>query len=153
MPSLSIRPVTFAEIEKSPAAPRLFAEYAAESAITELGTPKPDAAYYASLEAGGALFGFGAFLDDELVGFFMLLVAHVPHWQLPIASSESFFVAKDHRKSGAGMKLLHAAETKSAEVGAAGPFISAPVGSVLEQVMRGIGYRPTNSVFFQGAVT
>ena len=79
MPSLSIRPVTFAEIEKSPAAPRLFAEYAAESAITELGTPKPDAAYYASLEAGGALFGFGAFLDDELVGFFMLLVAHVPH--------------------------------------------------------------------------
>ena len=149
--SMEIRPITFAQIEQSPAAPQLFAEYAAESAIAELGTPHPNAAYYAQLEAAGSLFGFGAFVDDELAGFFMLLVAHVPHWQFPTATAESFFVSKAHRKSGAGLKLLRAAETKAKEAGAAGLFISAPVGSVLERVMQGTGYRQTNSVFFKGA--
>ena len=66
------------------------------------------------------------------------------------AITESFFVAKVHRDSGAGLKLLRAAEQKARALGSPGLLVSAPFGGTLVQVLPRAGYTETNRVFFKG---
>jgi GNAT superfamily N-acetyltransferase len=86
-----------------------------------------------------------------MVGFLVLLVSVVPHFGVTIATTESFFVARAARKSGAGLMLRNEAERIARGIGAVGLFISAPVGSRLAEVMgKTKGWRETNRVFFRG---
>jgi GNAT superfamily N-acetyltransferase len=71
----------------------------------------------------------------------------IPHYGVAIAVTESFFVGKEYRKSGAGLKLLRAAEAHAE--GAPGLLVSAPVGGTLAEVLPHLGYRETNRVFFK----
>ena len=79
-----------------------------------------------------------------------LLVPVLPHFGRKVGVSESYFVAAEYRKTGAGLRLLHAAEEAAREAGAVGVLVSAPTGGILERVMPGVGYRETNRVFFKG---
>jgi GNAT superfamily N-acetyltransferase len=128
----------------------LVAEYAAESSIDGLPTPKPHEPSYLRLERAGIMHVLIALVDGAVVGFLVLLVNMNPHYGEKLAVIESFFVGKAHRKSGAGGRLLRRAEEIGRERGAIGLLLSAPVNSVLARIMeQGKRYRETNRVFFR----
>jgi GNAT superfamily N-acetyltransferase len=147
MENLTIRHCTFDEIERMPTIDALIAEYAAESSHNELPDAGAQWAHYKALEQAGAMTAIGAFKGDELVGFICVLASRVPHYGHSLAVTESFFVAKAHRKGGVGVKLLKAAEERAREVGATCLMVSAPAGGTLERVMPRMGYRHSNTVF------
>lgn len=147
--SLVIRKCTIDEIESSANFTGLLDEYAAESSIGGLPHPCAKMQMYKDLETVGAITPVGAFIHNELVGFITVLSPVMPHYSVRVAVGESFFVAKEHRKSGAGLKLLRAAELYAKETGACGLLISTPFGGNLAQVMPHVGYAETNRVFFK----
>lgn len=146
---ISIRRSRFAELESAANFAEQTAEYAAESAIEGLPPPAAHFQTYRMMEAAGAMHVLGAYRGADLIGFIILLVSMNPHYGLPLAVTESFFVAHIDRKSGAGLKLLRAAEDLAAKLGAQGLLVSAPAGGRLADVMPGAGYRETNRVFFR----
>ena len=150
MESLSIRPCTVEQFAAANNLEELFAEYANESAIAGMGQCNVQMDIYRQMEAAGMLHPIAAYQGDEMVGFIALLISPVPHYGQLVGTTESFFVAKKARAGGTGIKLLRAAEDKARELGAAGVFVSAPVGSRLAAVMPHVGYRQTNEVFFRG---
>ncbi len=149
-PMLTVEPCPVAAIRHAATFPHLAAEYEAEALIDGMPSPLPDWDHYEKLEAAGQVHAFGAAIDGALVGFLGLLVAKVPRYAAPIATCESFFVAKAHRTTGAGLKLLAAAEAKARERGAPGMLVSAPSGGPLAEVLPRRGYAETNRVFFKG---
>jgi|HubBroStandDraft_5_1064220.scaffolds.fasta_scaffold237774_2 GNAT superfamily N-acetyltransferase len=146
---LVVGPATVAEIEAAPTIAGLFAEYADESLVKGLPAPSAKWGVYRGLEAGGLLFPYAATLAGELVGFITVLVSLLPRYSQPLAVAESFFVAGAHRKTGAGVRLLRAAETKARELGAPGLLVSAPFGGRLFEVLPRLGYAETNRIFFR----
>lgn len=149
MDSIAIRPCTVADLEASPQLGALLDEYARESAIDSLPHPSAQLPLYRQLEATGALWCLGAYHGADLIGFLLLLAPVLPHYGVRVATAESFFVASHARKSGAGLKLLRAAEDHAKSLGAAGLLVSAPLGGRLTNVLPGVGYRETNRVFFR----
>lgn len=128
----------------------LIDEYADECATSGLPRPNPDRALYDRLEQCGALHVLGAFDEGEMVGFSVLIVVPNPHYGVPLAVTESLFVAASHRKTGAGLRLIRAGESAARALGAQGMFMSAPLGSRFAEVLEaGVGYRETNRVFFR----
>lgn len=150
MTVVDIRRCAVDAVEHAPNSIALLSEYAAESSIAQLGTPAAQWATYRQLVEAGSAHFIGAFQGDDLVGFLVMLVAVLPHYGLRVASTESFFVARTARKSGAGLQLLHEAEQLATELGAAGFFVSAPTGGRLAKVLPGVGFAETNQVFFKG---
>lgn len=144
-----IRPSTFSEVEAAAEWPALIAEYAAEAGTEGMPPPTGKMETYRALNAAGVLHIFGAWLDEALVGFIFVLAAPLPHYSVITAVSESFFVAKVHRGTGAGIKLLRAAEAKAAEIGSPGLLVSAPYGGKLFEVLPRSGYVETSRVFFK----
>lgn len=146
-----ISPITVNQFFSAPNAEALLAEYAAECAIAGLPAPMPSREMYEAIEASGMARVIGAFCDDRLVGFIVLLVSFNPHYSAKLAVCESYFVGKDHRKSGAGLRLRNAAVDVAVDLGAKGIFICAPKGGKLAEVMEKSGdYIETNRVFFRG---
>lgn len=146
-----IRHSTVDEFFAHPDAPALLAEYAIEASIPGLPAPHPYRTAYNALERSGAMSLLVATDGDRLLGFLALIVSVNPHYAAMIGVTESYFVAQAHRKSGAGMRLLHAAENLARQSGAEGLLISAPAGGRLAEVLDGYGeYRETNRVFFRG---
>jgi GNAT superfamily N-acetyltransferase len=145
-----IRHCTVAEILQAPNIERITEEYAAESAIKGLPHPIAKMEMYYALETAGALYVIGAFVDGRPIGFISVLSTIMPHYSVCLSVSESFFVLKCARGSGAGLKLLRAAEARAREVGSPGLLVSAPHGGALAEVLPHVGYRPSNAVFFKG---
>lgn len=146
---LTIAPSTVAGISNAPEFPALAAEYAAESAIDGLPPPAAKMATYRQLERAGMLHAIAARHDDALVGFITVLAPVLPHYSVPVAVSESFFVARAHRCTGAGLRLLRAAEDKARALGSPGLLVSAPFEGNLFKVLPRVGYVETNRVFFK----
>lgn len=146
---LTVEACAIDDLIAAAAFPRLAAEYERESLIDGMPPPAPDWAAYLALEAAGLLHGFAASVDGELVGFIAVLKAKLPRYAGPIAVTESFFVAKAHRRTGAGLKLLRAGEDKARALGCPGLLVSAPAEGVLAQVLPRRGYAETNRVFFK----
>ncbi len=147
--SLLIRPSSVSEIFGSPNITELLDEYAEESAIAGLPHPKAKIDLYEHLEAVDSIYVIGAFFEDVLIGFIFVLSPILPHYSAKISVSESFFVAKEYRKTGAGLRLLRAGEDHAKKVNSLGLLVSTPIGSVLAEVMPQIGYTETNRVFFR----
>lgn len=127
----------------------LLDEYASESGIDGLPLPTAKGDMYNHMESTGSLHTIGAFLDEVLVGFITILTPILPHYSVLIAVTESFFVTKNNRKNGAGLKLLRTAEKYAKEKGSPGLVVSAPYGGSLAEVMSRIDYKETNRVFFK----
>jgi GNAT superfamily N-acetyltransferase len=144
-----IGPVTVAELFGEPNWDALLAEYEAEAAVK--GTPPISAKLetYSALEGHGILFPYAAWHGGRLIGFITVLAAPLPHYGRVFAVSESFFVAKAHRMSGAGVRLLHMAETQARALGSPGLFVSAPFEGDLHKILPRLDYRETNRVFFK----
>jgi GNAT superfamily N-acetyltransferase len=150
MGKVIIKPCTIAEIEQAKNIAALLDEYGVECSISGLPHPTAQMKMYYTLEAAGALYTFGAFQDSTLIGFVTVLSHVMPHYGVSASTTESFFVAKAHRKTGAGQKLRQAAEQYAKNRGSSGLLISTPHGGQLAKVLPGVGYRQTNAVFFKG---
>jgi GNAT superfamily N-acetyltransferase len=146
---LHIGPTSIAEIEAAPNLGALSQEFATESLAPGLPRTAPNWAGYRGLEAAGMLHPIAARLDGVLIGFIGVLLAPLPRHSVPVATTERFFVARAHRKTGAGLKLLRAAEAKARALGSPGLQVTAPFEGDLFQVLPRVGYRETNRVFFK----
>lgn len=144
--SVEIRRTTFDEVRLS----GLAEECAEEASIKELPPPVLGWDQYKAMEAAGAIYPMGAYLGTALIGIIFILSPDLPHYKgTRLAVTESYFVGNAYRKSGAGLKLLRAAETYAKEIGCAGILVSSPFDGDLAQILPRIGYRETNVVFFK----
>ena len=100
-------------------------------------------------EVSGCCTSNSATEDGKLVGYLSLIVAVLPRYGVPMVVSESFFVAREHRKSGAGLKLLEAAERQTRELGATVILVSAPLNGALARVLPRRGYVAGDQVFLK----
>jgi GNAT superfamily N-acetyltransferase len=146
---LRVTPCRVVDLEAAPDFAALADEYADESLIDGMPPPKAYWSRYRMLEDAGLLSVFAAKEGDALLGFISVLTATVPRYAQPIATTESFFVARAYRRTGSGLRLLRAAERRALEIGAAGLLVSAPTGGRLADVLPRAGYRETNRVFFR----
>mgnify|MGYP003625260170 CR=1 FL=1 len=144
-----IRLTSFTEIEKDPSFQDLLDAYGVESALAGLPAPNCQIPMYKALEAAGVIHILGSYNGDELTGFISLVITTIPHYGAVVAHTESYFVCAAHRKTGAGLALLRAAERFSAHKGAVGLLVSAPLGGKLAEVLPKTGYTETNRVFFR----
>jgi GNAT superfamily N-acetyltransferase len=126
------------------------AEYVVESAIPGMPPPTLDRGAYHLLERTGAATMLSATEGEALLGFLHLLVYRNPHYSAQLAVVESYFVAKEHRSTGAGLALRREAERVASELGAVGMIIVAPVGGQLARVLSKIPeYAASNTAFFR----
>lgn len=146
-----IKKCTIADLEAASNIQNILAEYAAESSPDIEGLPRPMAKVdtYKHLETVNAIHIMGAFFDEILIGYIILIAPVMPHYSIRMAVSESFFVLKEYRKTGAGLKLLRAAEDWATGEGACGILVSSPTGGDLADVLPRVGYTETNRVFFR----
>lgn len=144
---VTIRHCVFDEIASLPEFVELAQEYANESKIEEMPEHSLNVDAYRAMEKAGIYSLIGAFSGKLLIGFVGVIVNNVPHFKIKIATAESYFVGKKHRNTGAGIKLLKAAEELASERGAINLFVSAPIGSRIEQVLPRHGYRACQQIF------
>jgi GNAT superfamily N-acetyltransferase len=144
---MHIEPITTVEFFDHPDAATLLAGYGAECAIDGLPTYCPHRDMYGAMEQTGAVRTFAAFEGDHMLGVLVLLVTMNPHYSVPLAVVESWFVAPEHRASGAGLALYRAAKDAARAAGARAVLVSAPAGGQLAGVMEAMGAVETNRVF------
>lgn len=124
-------------------------EYADECQISGLPRCKYDGSTYYLLENLNVVHFAAAFVNGVLVGFSSLIVTRMPHYSQVLAVTESIFVSKEHRGSGAGMMLIREMEFIARDMSAIGILVSAPTGGRLNALMPNIGYSHTNEVFLR----
>lgn len=147
---LTYREATAVEIIQEPAFPSLMEEYAAESAVDGLPPPHIKIELYARMDGLGFYHGFKALKDGAMIGFICVIVSPLPHYAAnPPAVCESFFVGNEHRKGGAGLKLLALAEDRALALGCPGLLVCTPIAGRLFEVLPRRGYTETNRVFFK----
>lgn len=102
----AIRPTTYSEVATK--AMHLFEEHWQEVALNKtLMVLKPDVAKYQFLEKTGAFFGLAAFDGDELVGYSGNFIGqHIHYADLRYCNNDVLFVAKAHRASPLGLRLI-----------------------------------------------
>lgn len=123
--------------------------YSEECALAGLPIPVPHAETYQTLESfcGQAFVVLGAFHENRLVGFIVLMTAINPHYGQLFCSSESFFVLPCFRKTGAGFRLLNEARRIAKERGAIALKVSAMVGSKLDEILQQTDSAHTNNIY------
>ncbi len=102
---------------------------------------------YHVLEAMGALHVFSASEDGTLIGFVTVATPPSLHFSIPVAVAESIFVTEPRRSTGAGLRLLAAAEDQARALGSPILLVCAPMGGKLIEVLPRRGYTETNRVF------
>src|ERR1700723_3378204 len=135
MSDLVIRPCTISDLENAENFPDLIEEYAKESAIHGLPHPNAKMSLYKQIETAGAIYPFAAYLRGALIGFATVLMSIIPHYGIGIAVTESLYVAEEHRKTGAGIKLINTAKGCAKHHGSPGILICAPTGGVLAELL------------------
>ena len=143
---ISLRLCTIDEWEANPVFHTLVEEYARECAIAGLPHPRPRFDIYKAM--GDASHPIGVFLGDELVGFAVLLTPTIPHYGIMIGVTESLFVSKPKRKTGAGLKLIADVKRRAKEAGSPGVIISAPTGSDLAELLPMLEFDEVTRAFF-----
>lgn len=131
----------------------LLAEYGEESALAGLPVPKPHEPTYLQLEANAGFHLIVALDKGELIGFATILIYLNPHYSTKLAVTESLFVRRPKRKTGAGIQLIKCCEEIAQAAGAAGLLVSAPMEGSLGRVLENRGtFRETNRVFLRSFV-
>lgn len=145
---MHIQSITAADFFAHPDSPALLDAYARECATAGLPPYNPHRESYAAMEANGMLHSLAA-IDDagRMLGFLALLTILNPHFSVVLGVTESWFVAPEHRATGAGLALYRAAKELAKERGAVAMFVSAPNGGQLASVMDRMGVTETNRVF------
>jgi hypothetical protein len=146
---MRVQPSTVADLATWPELPALAAEYAAESKADGLPPVVSDWESYDRAEKAGMLYVWSAVEDGRLIGFISLVVAPSPRYGVLVAQTESWFVTKARRGTGAGLRLFKLADEKSLELTGRHPQVNAPNDSDLAKVLPGLGYRPVATSFLK----
>ena len=146
---IKVKRVPFIEIEYNPDFAILCKENAEESHIKGMPPILINCETYHELEKRGLYFSFAAYEEDKLIGYLGILYTLLPHYSVKVAMSESFFVRKRYRRTGAGLKLLKIGELFAKKLGSPGLFISAPEGSALAKILPRKRYVKTNQILYK----
>ena len=147
---MDVRLCTYAELSQEPNFKQLIAAYADEAALVGMPAPNPDYATYAKLDQLDTFVVLGAFLQGKLVGFISMYVVQLPHYSELVATTESFFVDSQYRKTNAGHLLRSRARMEAQQRGAIGIFFSAAIGGKLERILAASkDCNRTHSTFFE----
>lgn len=149
MTDLVIKQCAIADVVNAPNFNDILNAYESECAIPEITGANPSLDTYSMLESLGKIIVIGAFSGSYLAGVLIVVVTEFPHFSRIIASSESFFVDRNHRKNGTGKRMLALAEEKAKCMGAVGLFMSAVANGRLEKAAPMMGFRKTNTQFFK----
>lgn len=100
---------------------------------------KPDLLRYEQLEAAGALLGLFAYVGDEIVGYSVNVISpHLHYADLVCAHNDVLFIAKSHRKSPLGLRLIRetvrAAKARGAHLMLWHAKEATPLASILPKV-------------------
>ena len=128
----------------------LIQEYEDESSIEGLPKCRPNFELYLALEKTGYVHAVKS-VDDTgaMTGFMVVVINEMPHYGAVAAMTESIFVSKSHRKTGAGIKLLMEARKIAVESGAKALMVSAPLGGKFDSVLHRMKFTCTNVVYTQ----
>jgi len=144
------------DIRTAPNFDDLVVEYALEAGMPEMPWPRVDWQTYRTMEEVGTLHVFAArdkVASDAgpgvLAGFVVVIMTMMPEYGVRLACTEAFFVAKAYRSTGAGLKLLAAAEAWARSHKAPGLAVSAPLGGKLAEVLPKCGFREVGRTFFK----
>jgi len=146
---LKINKTTIHDLESDANFQNLLEEYSCELEIEGLPHPSAKIDMYKQLESIGSLYPIAAYFNNVLIGLINVLMVMNPHYGVSIAVSESFFVMKEYRKTGAGMKLRSFAERVAQEMNSPGFFMSSPSWGPLVDVLPRVGYEETGRTFFK----
>lgn len=145
-----IRTIKCREWLDNEASPALFAEYAEECSLPELGDVCAQRDLYDRMEANGAMQSFGVYASGALVGFAAVLVYIVPHYGKTVGATESIFIAREHRKGKLGTELRKTIKEFAKSRGCVAFLWSAPVYSQFSALLaRAKGCRHSNNVFIE----
>lgn len=149
MQKVIIRRVSISEVESNESISDILKEYGNECAINGMPPIVDKLIGYKLIESSGVLNVFGAFLAEKLIGIVAVLGVVVPHYGALICATESLFVLKEYRNTGAGTMLIKKAEDFAKELGSLGILLSAPKNGILEKILPHKGYKETNTTFFK----
>ena len=147
MTAATVRKCAVREILESAELPALRQEFADEVATFAAPAPISDMVGYVEMEAVGSLQMFGAFLGERLVGFVGVIVHRIPRCSVSVAVTDGMYVGRAYRNTGAGMKLIRAAEVHAAEAGSPRLMVGTPSDGPLVSILPRLGYAETNRVF------
>lgn len=148
--SVIVRKCTVAELMAEPNFSELLDRYADELTLDGLPRPCAKIEMYKQLEALGKIHFFAAYFDKLLIGIINVLMSENPHYGISIAVTESYFVLREHRKTGAGILLRREAELDAKRSGSPGIFISSPTGGSLALSLEANrDYKETGRTFFK----
>ena len=144
---MNIGVTTAGNIIRDPNFPALRDEYSAECRTLGLPDPHEKEELYQALDASDSFVAFGAYEKFRLIGFCGLMTPVLPHYGACIAVVESLFVGAKYRKTGAGLRLIRAAESYARNMRAPAIMISAPTGGRLMTLLPRLKYHETNRAF------
>lgn len=108
----------------------------------------PDWDCYAFLEQQGKLRIFTARDDGELLGYFVVIVGHNPHYKDHLfASNDVIYISPKHRKGFTGIKLIKFAEKCLKEDGVSVLAINTKVHQPFDKLMDFLKFRKIERVY------
>lgn len=127
----------------------LAAEYDEE--VTTPGTPTlaEKLALYRPFEANHEYCALAATHDGLVVGLLTFLAPLASPFGRITATSETFFVARKYRPTGAGLRLVRLAEDRARGLGSPNLLISLHQNSDLLKVLPRVGYSEFNHAFLK----
>nr|DAU11264.1 MAG TPA: acetyltransferase domain containing protein [Caudoviricetes sp.] len=143
-----IRELTYRELEQCPGFLAVATEYQQETQNMAIGNPSVQFERYRELDKLGKLKCLGAFEDGALVGLVGVTLARSQHYAFPIATMESFYLRKAHRKGANGLRLLRATKEMAKREGAPGLVIMAPPGSSYDKLCEKLGMVHTHNAYW-----
>lgn len=145
---MEIRRVSLDELFAAPNWRELCDGYAAEAANPEFGEWKLNEGMYRSLEASGKLVALGVYEGDKLVGFIGGAVVPQSHFSdCSVFAVDAAYLAPEHRKAFAGLRMLRLMKVAAKEMGANGIMVGARLGTRAYELYSRI-FKPMNTLFW-----
>lgn len=145
---MEIREVSIATLFDDPSFVKATEDYLADSGNPFIGSvPNPNREGYEILESTGQWRCCAAYEGNLLVGFVAVLASEHFHYGVRVASCETLWLSKEHRKGPAGLRLIREAKRLAKDMGAVALYASAPTASRLAMLFDRIATK-TDEVFF-----
>jgi hypothetical protein len=101
-----------------------------------------------TMERCGLLHAFGLYSDAELIGYSVFEVStHLHFKQTKFAFNSGLFIAPEHRRGNAAVKLIVESDRLLKEMGVRKIVYIAPHASPLNKLLVGANYTPTETYY------
>jgi GNAT superfamily N-acetyltransferase len=144
---IKVTKCTWADIEAAPNLADLVAEGYEEAKVMGLPNGGLHLEMYRFLDEKGAIKIVKAEIDGELIGYVVVLLHVSMHYSTRLGQVETIFVAKKHRHTGAGLKLIREAENIAQEEKVPVLFFNCPISSAYNELMATKEYEATHTIY------